>query len=90
MTLLYKWIGKSPSDRSRKTWEEGVTEDAAWELGTSNWKRSAANRDGWRRKLKEAKERFWAVALCTNRDVYKRQVLRLRRFSSVKTVRLYD
>jgi hypothetical protein len=46
-----------PVGRPRTRWADVVQRDALQLLGTRGWKRRAANRDEWRRFLREAKAR---------------------------------
>jgi hypothetical protein len=51
--LLNEPGGKRPRGRPRLLWEDGVKEDAA-KLGCRNGTVVALNREGWRKRLKEA------------------------------------
>jgi hypothetical protein len=46
-----------PAGRPRTRWADVVQRDALQLLGTRGWKRRAANRDEWRRLMREAKAR---------------------------------
>ena len=46
-----------PVGRSRTRWVDVVQRDALQLLGTRGWRRRAANRDEWRRLVREAKAR---------------------------------
>ena len=46
-----------PVGRSRSRWADVVQRDALQLLGIRGWKRGAANRDEWRRLMREAKAR---------------------------------
>jgi hypothetical protein len=46
--------GRRPRGRPKLRWEDQVAEDAA-RAGCRNWKRTAHNREDWRKLLKEAK-----------------------------------
>ena len=46
--------GSRPKGRHKLRWEDQVAEDAA-RAGCRNWKRTAQNREDWRKILKEAK-----------------------------------
>jgi len=48
---------KSPVGRPRTIWADVVQRDALQLLGTRGWRRRAANRDEWRRLVREAKAR---------------------------------
>jgi hypothetical protein len=44
---------RRPRGRPKLHWEDGVVEDVA-RLGCRNWKVVTLNREGWRKRLKEA------------------------------------
>jgi ribulose bisphosphate carboxylase small subunit len=46
--------GSRPKGRTKLRWEDQVVEDAA-RAGCRNWKRTAHNREDWRKLLKKAK-----------------------------------
>jgi len=46
-----------PLGRPRTRWADVVQRDALQLLGTGGWRRRAANRDEWRRLMREAKAR---------------------------------
>jgi len=46
-----------PVGRPRTRWVDVVQRDALQLLGTRGWRRRAANRDEWRRLVREAKAR---------------------------------
>jgi hypothetical protein len=46
-----------PVGRPRTKWADVVQMDALQLLGTRGWRRRAANRDEWRRLMKETKDR---------------------------------
>jgi hypothetical protein len=46
--------GSRPRGRPKLRWEDQVAEDAA-RAGCRNWKRTADNREDWRKLLKEDK-----------------------------------
>jgi len=46
-----------PVGRPRTRWADVVQRDALKRLGTREWRRRAANRDEWRRLMREAKAR---------------------------------
>ena len=46
-----------PVGRPRTRWADVVQRDALQLLGTRGWRRRAANRDEWRRLVREAKAR---------------------------------
>jgi hypothetical protein len=46
--------GSRPKGRPKLRWEDQMAEDAA-RAGCRNWKRTAHNREDWRKLLKEAK-----------------------------------
>jgi hypothetical protein len=46
-----------PVERPRTRWADVVHRDALQLLGTRGWRRRAANRDEWRRLMREAKAR---------------------------------
>ena len=46
-----------PVGRPRTRWVDVVQRDALQLLGTRGWRRRAANRDEWRRLMREAKAR---------------------------------
>jgi hypothetical protein len=46
-----------PVGRPRTRWADVVQRDALQLLGTRGWRRRAANRDEWRRLIREAKAR---------------------------------
>jgi hypothetical protein len=46
-----------PVGRTRTRWDDVVQMDALQLLGTRGWRRRAANRDEWRRLMREAKAR---------------------------------
>ena len=46
-----------PVGRPRTRWADVVQRDALQMLGTRGWRRRAANRDEWRRLMREAKAR---------------------------------
>jgi hypothetical protein len=51
-----------PVGRPRTRWADVVQWDALQLLGTRGWRRRAANRDEWRRLMREAKAPEGAVA----------------------------
>ncbi|KAJ4435328.1 hypothetical protein ANN_17938 [Periplaneta americana] len=53
--------GKRPIGRPKNRWIDAVTIDSQDYLGTAAWRRLAQDRDSWRKKIEEAKARFWAV-----------------------------
>jgi hypothetical protein len=60
--LESNFIGKRPVGKPRKRWINAVEIDSREILKVRNWKRESLNRQVWRRYLKEAKARLWAVA----------------------------
>jgi hypothetical protein len=46
-----------PVGRPRTRWTDVVQKDALQLLGIRGWRSKAANRDGWRRLMREAKAR---------------------------------
>jgi len=48
-----------PAGRTRTRWDDVVQRDALQLLGIRGWRRRAANRDEWRRLMREAKARKW-------------------------------
>jgi hypothetical protein len=55
--LNVKFHTTSPVGRPRTRWADVVQRDALQLLGIRGWRRKAANRDGWRRLMGEAKAR---------------------------------
>jgi hypothetical protein len=51
-----------PVVRPRTRWADVVQRDALQLLGIRGWRRRAANRDEWRRLMREVKSRKGAVA----------------------------
>jgi hypothetical protein len=46
-----------PVGRPRTRWADVVQRDALQQLGITGWRRRAANRDEWRRLMREVKDR---------------------------------
>ena len=49
--------GRRPVGRPRGRWLDAVDRDAKRMLKCRNWRRSAEDRDAWRRRIEEAKAR---------------------------------
>ena len=52
-----KFHNTRPVERPRTRWVDVVQGDALQLLGSRGWRRRAANRDEWRRLMREAKAR---------------------------------
>ena len=55
--LIRNFHTTRPVERPRTRWADVVQGDALQLLGTRGWRRRAANRDEWRRLMREAKAR---------------------------------
>lgn len=53
--------GRRPVGRPKGRWLDAVTTDSRNLLGTAAWRRIALDREDWRKKIEEARARFWAV-----------------------------
>ena len=53
--------GVRPIGRPRNRWTDAVTVDAKKFIGSVAWRRRSMDREEWKRKIKEAKARLWAV-----------------------------
>jgi len=52
--------GRRQRGRPKRTWEDGVMEDAR-KLGERNWRNVARNRDSWQKLLKKALAQKWLL-----------------------------
>jgi hypothetical protein len=57
-----KFYDKRPAGRLRGKWEDAVRRDVSQILGIRGRRRKAEDREEWRRRLKEAKAQYGAVA----------------------------
>ena len=53
-------VGRRQRGRPKRTWEDGVMEDAR-KLGERNWRNVARNRDSWQKLLKKALAQKWLL-----------------------------
>jgi len=53
-----KLEGKRPVGRPGARWAVKIQRDTRSMLGTPNWRKAAEDRDGWRKKIEQAKTPF--------------------------------